>query len=186
MTEAIRFYWRGREAGIPLAEINRFYCWISRCDHKPWVQLCLNRSTDRRVRGGAYNIDEQAGLADLAGKIQHVLGEVLEPAAAAVGLEVSYPRLGPISRVGPKTAAAMIALAEAGNGQWPFPKHVEPYWKSYVNTAFRDDVAISPAELTAWFIANGWAEDAADELTKRFYSDVAMLEEYEEAGRQPA
>jgi hypothetical protein len=91
--------------------------------------------------------------ADLAGEIQHVLGEVLEPAAAAVGLEVSYPHLGPISRVGPIIAAAMRALAEAGDGQWPLPKHVEPYWKSYVSTAFRDDVAISPEQLTAWFSA---------------------------------
>jgi hypothetical protein len=38
---------------------------------------------------------------------------VLEPAVYEVGLEVSYPRLGPISRTGMKTTAFLIAIADA-------------------------------------------------------------------------
>jgi hypothetical protein len=162
---------------------NRFYCWVNRSDNIPPVLLCLNRATDRRVRGGAYDIDRRAGFADLASAIQRVLREVLEPAAAAVGLEVSYPHLGPISRVGTRTEAALTALAESGDGQWPLPDDVEPVWRSFVLTAFRDDVALKPEELTAWFIASGWDERASAELTKRFYTEAALLGEYEEAGR---
>jgi hypothetical protein len=79
----------------------------------------------------------------------------------------------------------MTTFAEAGDGQWPLPEHVESLWRKLVQTAYRDGVAIQPEELTAWFIASGWTEEAGAELTKRFYRDVSLLEEYEEAGRQP-
>lgn len=170
----------------PEHQVNRFYCWSSNPDAPPRILLCLDRATDRRIRGGTYTIDQRAGLDDLASAIQHVLKEVIEPATAAVGLEASYPRLGPISRLGPKTEAAMTAFAESGDGQWPIPEHVAPLWRAFVQTAFREDVALKPQELTAWFLSSGWDEPAAGELTHRFYADMALLAEYEEAGRQPA
>jgi len=167
---------------------NRFYWWASSPYNRPRVRvlLCLKRATERRIRGGSYDFDGLAGVADLASAIQDVLKEVLEPAAAALGLEISYPHLGPISRVGNRTAAAMTALAEAGDGQWPLSDKLEPIWRTFVLTAFRDDAALHPEELTAWFIASGWDERAAAELTRRFYTEAALLGEYEEAGRQPA
>lgn len=167
-------------------QINRFHCWSTNPDNMPRVMLCLNRATERRVRGGTYNIEEGATLADLASVIQHILREVLEPGATAVGLKVAYARLGPISRVGPKTQAAMTALVEAGDGQWPLPQQVEQRWRIFVLTAFREDVALKPEELTAWFAASGWDEQTATELTNRFYADVALISEYEEVERQPA
>ena len=167
-------------------QINRFHCWSTNPDNVPRVMLCLNRATERRVRGGTYNIEEGATLADLASVIQLILREVLEPGATAVGLKVAYPRLGPISRVGPKTQAAMTALVEAGDGQWPLPQQVEQRWRIFVLTAFREDVALKPEELTAWFAASGWDEQTATELTNRFYADVALISEYEEVARQPA
>ena len=167
-------------------QINRLHCWSSNPDNRPRVMLCLNRATERRVRGGTYDIDEGATLAVLASVIQHILREVLEPAATAVGLRVAYPRLGPISRVGPKTQAAMTALVEAGDGQWPLPQQVEERWRILVLTAFREDVALKPEELTAWFAASGWDEQAAAQLTNRFYADVARISEYQEVERQPA
>jgi hypothetical protein len=167
-------------------QINRFHCWSTNPDNMPRVMLCLNRATERRVRGGTYDIEKGATLADLASVIQHILREVLEPGATAVGLKVAYLRLGPISRVGPKTQAAMTALVEAGDGQWPLPQQVEQRWRIFVLTAFREDVALKPEELTAWFAASGWDEQAATELTNRFYADVALISEYEEVERQPA
>ncbi|CAN5434971.1 hypothetical protein BH10PLA2_BH10PLA2_36730 [soil metagenome] len=164
---------------------NRFYCWSSGPNTKPRVLLCLNRATDRRIRGGTYHIDQRAGLADLADAIQFVLTEVIEPAAATAGLEVSYPHLGPISLIGAKTEAAMAALGEVGDGCWPLPDPAERVWRKFLVTALRDDVAINPEELTAWFTAYGWDERAANELTKRFYAEAALLEEYDEE-RQPA
>jgi hypothetical protein len=167
-------------------QINRFHLWSTNADNRPRVMLCLNRATERRVRGGTYNVEEGATLADLASVIQYILREVLEPAATAVGLKVAYPRLGPISRVGPKTQAAMNALVEDGDGQWPLPQQAEQRWRTLVLTASREDVALKPEELIAWFLASGWDERAATELTNRFYADVALISEYQEVERQPA
>ena len=82
----------------------------------------------------------------------------------------------------------MTALAEAGEGRWTWPlsEQLERIWRTFVLTAFRDDAALHPEELTAWFTANGWDERAAAELTRQFYTEAALLREYEEAGRQPA
>jgi hypothetical protein len=167
---------------------NRFHSWASSPDNGPRVLLCLNRATERRIRGSTYDIDERAKVTDLASAIQHILIDVLEPAAAVLGLEISYPHLGPISHVGNRTAATMTALAEFGGGQWPWPlsDQLERIWRAFVLTAFRDDTALHPEELAAWFIASGWDEQAARELTRRFYADAAVLGEYEEAERQPA
>jgi hypothetical protein len=168
-------------------QINRFHCWVSGESAFPRVMLCLNRATDRRVRGGTYELlDGGTSLLDLASEILRVLGEVLEPAAAETGLEVSYPRVGPISRVGSRTQAAMDELAKAGDGQWPLPDEAEVLWRRLVFTAFREAAAFRPEELHDWFLGSGWEETAAGELTKRFYQDVALIDEYEEGGRQPA
>jgi hypothetical protein len=168
-------------------QINRFHCWVSGESAFPRVMLCLNRATDRRVRGGTYDLlDDGTSLLDLAGEIQRVLGEVLEPAAAETGLQVSYPRVGPISRVGPRTQAAMDDLARAGDGHWPLPEGAETPWRKFVFTACREDAAFRPEELHDWFLASGWEETAASELMKRFYRDVALIDEYEESGRGPA
>jgi hypothetical protein len=167
-------------------QLNHFYCWINSPDHSPHLLLCLNRATERRVRGGTYNLlDRRTSLADLASAMQHVLTDVVEPAAAVAALNVSYPRLGPISTIGPRTAVALTALAEAADGQWPLPEQLEPVWRNTVVTAFRDGAALNPEELTAWFSASGWDAPAAAELTRRFYADAALLAELED-GRQPA
>jgi hypothetical protein len=170
----------------PAHQVNRVYCWRSTPDAPPQILLCLNRASDRRIRGGTYDMDPVAKLTDLASAIQNVLKEVIEPATDAVGSEVTYPRLGPISRVGLKTEAAMTAFARSGDGQWPVPEHVAPLWRNVVLTAFREDVALKPQELTAWFVSSGWDEPAAGELARQFYGDIALLAEHEEAERQPA
>jgi hypothetical protein len=168
-------------------QIDYLHCWVSRPGTLPRVLLCLKRATDRRVRGGTYDLlDGRPSLVDLAREIQRILTEVLEPAAAEVGLDVSYPRLGPISRVSAKTVAAMTALAEVADGQWPLPTDLEPAWRNFVYTAVRDGVAINPVELTEGLVASGWSSDAAALISRRFYSDAASIGESEEAGRQPA
>ncbi len=161
------------------------YCWVSPPESRPRIALCINRTTERVVRGETYIVlDERGGLTELARVIQYVLAEVLEPAASAAGLSVAYPRLGPISRVGPRTTAALTLFAEAGDGQWPILDELETVWRNVVVTAFREDVAIKPEELSAWFTASGWDETASAELTRRFSAEAALLGEYEEAGRQ--
>jgi hypothetical protein len=93
-----------------------------------------------------------------------------------------YP-LGQISRVGLQTATAMKAIADAAGGKWPLPESLEPAWRRFVVTAFRDDVAFDPDELTRWFTANGWDAHASAELAKRFFAEATLLGEYEEEAR---
>jgi hypothetical protein len=165
-------------------QLNRFYCWLGRYGNKPQVVLCLNRATDKRVRGSTYDvIDERAGLEEIANTVEVVLHEVLEPAAAVAGLKIAYPRVGPISRVGPRTAAAMTTFAESGDGRWPLPEEAEIAWRHFVVSAFRDDAAFNPDELKDWLLQDGWNDQAASELTKRFYAEAALLGDFEEGGQ---
>jgi hypothetical protein len=176
LEERQREYQRSRRAS----------CWTSGPDSRPRVRLCLERATNRRVRGGllgAYHVDERAGVDDMAEVIRHALRDVLEPAAAAAGVEVSYPRLGPLSRIEPQTLSTLTTLADAGDGRWPLPNEVEPLWRAFLFTAFRGDVAFVPEELTAWLRASGWDERAAAEFTKRFSSDMTLIGEYEDSRR---
>ena len=119
-------------------------------------------------------IDERATVADLASTIQHILKDVLEPAAAALGLEISYPRLGPISRVGNKTEAAMTALAEAGDGQWPLSEQLEPYLADFCSYGFSGRCCTPTGRIDCVVLASGWDEQAATELTSRFYTEAAL------------
>jgi hypothetical protein len=168
-------------------QIGTVHCWSGSAGNGPEVLLSLARTTAPSLRGGTYNLlEKRASIADLANAMQFAMAEVLEPSAQALGLAVSYPRLGPISKVRPATVAAMTAFAEAADGRSPLPDEVQPLWRIFTRTAYQDAVAISPDELTAWFIANGWEDGAASELTERFYTEVASLAECEEAGRQVA
>jgi len=168
-------------------QANHLSCWLGGRGPDAEVVLCLNRTTDRKVRGSTYDIlDHRIGLAALAHTIQQVLREVLEPAADAAGLKISYPHLGPISRIGENTTVAMTEFVKAGDGQWPLPEKAEPLWRTLVRTAHHEEVALNPEELTDWFNACGWDKEASAELVRQFYSDAALLAEYEEAGRQPA
>jgi hypothetical protein len=175
-----------REANMTRDErqLNRFYCWVGTNGDKPLVMLCLKRSTGRRVRGSTYDvIGDRSGLEDIASTVAAALHEVVEPAAASVGLKVAYPRVGPISRVGPRTAAAMTAFIESGDGRWPLPEEAEIAWRRFVVSAFRDDTALNPDELKGWLLQGGWDEHAASELTRRFYAESALLGEFEEGGQ---
>jgi hypothetical protein len=176
--------------GFTVHRLNRFYCWQGGRGVKPEVMLCLNRTTPKRVRGSTFDIlDPLLGLVDLAHTIQHVLRDVVEAAAIATGLSVSYARLGPISRVGENTARAMTAFAEEADRQLSPTERTEKVkslWQTFIHTAFREDVAINPDELTSWFNASGWNMEASSELSRRFYSEMALLAEFEEAGSEPA
>lgn len=160
-------------------QLNRSYYWISGPGNSPHILLHMNRETERSIRGVTYNIhDLRPGIPDFASEIQRVITEVLEPSAAAVGLEISYTHLGPFSRCGIGTKAAMIALAEAGNGQWPLPPALQPLWRKFIITALREDAALHRYELTKWFIANGWNQEDSRALTNRFYADATLLAEF--------
>jgi hypothetical protein len=106
--------------------------------------------------------------------------------AAAAGLKPAEPHLGPLSRVGPGAALALMAFAETADGRWPLPEGLESAWRQFVVKVYRDDVAFDPGELTRWFAANGWDDQAAAELTRQLCADAALLDAYDEEGGRPA
>lgn len=114
------------------------------------------------------------------------LTEVVEPAAAAAGLEVAYPRFGPISHLDSRTIAALELVADRAGGQWPLPDTAEGSWRKFVFAGYRGNVAFHGDELTDWFRANGWSAEAAAALVDRFHRELAYLDEYEESRREPS
>ena len=77
----------------------------------------------------------------------------------------------------------MTAFFDVGDGRWPLPEDAEVAWRHFVVSAFRDDTAFHPDELKGWFLQGGWDDQAASELTKRFYAEAALLGEFEEGGQ---
>jgi hypothetical protein len=132
---------------------------------------------------GGEVIDKEEGRLSRLALIDWLLDRNQDKTAAVIKRFLTFPiyPLGLISRVGPRVATTMKALADAAGGQWPLPETVEPAWRRFVVGAFRDDVAFDPEELRRWFTANGWDAHAADELTRRFFADAVLLDDYEEA-----
>jgi hypothetical protein len=132
---------------------------------------------------GGEALDEQEMLNKRLALIDWLVKRNQNDTAAIIRRYLMFPikPLGLISRVGLRTAAAMKAFTDVAGGQWPSPESAEPAWRHFVITAFHEDVAFEPEELTRWFRTNGWDADAAAELTKRFSAEAAFLAEYEEA-----
>ncbi len=84
-------------------QINRFHCWSTTPGNTPRVMLCLNRTTERRIRGGTYNIERDAHNCRFSECDPVRSQRGARAGGNGRGLKVAYPRLGPISRVGPKT-----------------------------------------------------------------------------------
>ena len=91
-----------------------------------------------------------------------------------------------IDQVGALAFLGLHAAGEDGKCVFGLLRAGEDKWRILVLTAFREDVALKLEELTAWFTASRWDEQAATELTNRFYADVALVSEYEEVERQTA
>ena len=134
---------------------------------------------------GGEVIDTQEGRVARLALIDWLQEREQERTAEVVRRYLMYPiyPLGPSSRVGLRTAAAMKALADVARGQWPLPESAVPAWRRFVIRACREDVAFDPDELTRWFEVSGWDARAADALTRQFMDDAAFLDEYEEEAR---
>jgi hypothetical protein len=132
---------------------------------------------------GGEAVDEEEGRKKRLALIEWLQKRNQDDTVAVIRRYLMFPinPLGLISRVGLRTAAAMKALTDVAGGQWPLPESAETVWRRFVITAFHEDVAFEPEELTRWFRTNGWDADAAAELTKRFGAEAAFLAEYEEA-----
>jgi hypothetical protein len=165
---------------------NRVVCFVVGPKGGPRLLLCLNRVSERRVRGGTYSLIDpspDAGPVAVAAVLDDVIRNVIVPSANSFGLKVTRPRLGPNSLVQPKTMAALLAFSDvATGGGLPRTEASEAAWRKFLITASQEDVAFDKDELRDWFVSNGWGSEDARTLTERFVREATLLAEYSEAG----
>ena len=165
---------------------NRVLCFVGGPDGGPRLLLCLNRVSERRVRGGTYALIEtspDADPAEVAAVVDDVIRNVIVPSANRFDLKVTRPRLGPNSLVQPKTMAALLTFSDLGTGAGlPLSEASEMAWRKFLVTASQEDVAFDKDELMEWFVTNGWGSEDARTLTERFVREATLLAEYSEAG----
>lgn len=169
-----------------LNQANKVLCFVGGPEGGPRLLLCLNRVTERRVRGGTYSLldnDPEAGLVEVAAVVDDVLKNEIVPSAEQFGLKVTYPHLGPNSVVQSKTMAALLAFSDvAAGGGFPLSEASETAWRKFLITASQEDIAFDQDELMEWFVSNGWGTEDARALTGRFVREATLLAEYAEAG----
>ncbi|HLJ91992.1 MAG TPA: hypothetical protein VKU02_02250 [Gemmataceae bacterium] len=164
---------------------NRVLCFVGGPEGGPRLLLCLNRVSEHRVRGGTYSLLDASSDADpveVAAVVDDVIRNVIVPSTNSFGLKVTRPRLGPNSRVQPKTMAALVAFSDiATGGGLPLSEASETAWRKFLVTASQEDVAFDKDELMDWFVSNGWGSGDACTLTERFVREATLLAEYSEA-----
>lgn len=169
-----------------LNQANKVLCFVGGPEGGPRLLLCLNRVTERRVRGGTYSLldnNPEAGLVEVAAVVDDVLKNEIVPSAEQFGLKVTYPHLGPNSVVQSKTMAALLAFSDvAASGGFPLSEASETAWRKFLITASQEDIAFDQDELMEWFVSNGWGTEDARALTGRFVREATLLAEYAEAG----
>jgi hypothetical protein len=165
---------------------NRVLCFVGGPVGGPRLLLCLNRVSERRVRGGTYSLidgSSDAGPVEVAAVVDDVIRNVIVPSANSFGLKVTRPRLGPNSLVQPRTMAALLAFSDVAPGAgFPLSAASEAAWRKFLITASGEDIAFDKDELRDWFISNGWGSEDARILTERFVQEATLLAEYSEAG----
>jgi hypothetical protein len=165
---------------------NKVLCFAGGPEGGPRLLLCLNHATERRVRGGTYDLidgSSNVGPVEVAEVVDDVIRNVIVPAAESLGLRVTRPRLGPNSLVQPRTMAALLAFSDvATGGGLPLSEASEAAWRKFLITASREDVVFDKEELRDWFVENGWESEDASILTERFVREASLLAEYAEVG----
>src|SRR5437868_437096 len=164
---------------------NRVLCFVGGPGGGPRLLLCLNRVSERRVRGGTYSLidsSSDASPVQVAAVVDDVIRNVIVPSANSFGLKVTRPHLGPNSLVQPKTMAALLAFSDvATGGGLPLSETSEAAWRKFLITASQEDVAFDKDELSDWFVSNGWGSEDARSLTERFVREATLLADYSEA-----
>lgn len=165
---------------------NTLLCFVGGPRDGPRLLLCLNRASDRRVRGGTYSLIDgptEAGPVEVAAVVNDVIQNVIIPSADKARVKVTIPRLGPNSLVPPRTMAALLAFCDIATGELPLSTTAEAAWRKFLIVAGQEDVAFDIQELTGWFIDYGWSSEASRSLTERFIRESTLLSEFGEAIR---
>ena len=159
---------------------NRFRCFDGGLRNGPQLILGLTRVSDRRVRGGTYSLISPGKPTEVAGIVDDVIRNVINPVATDLGLKVTIPRLGHASQVPPKTMATLYIFSDLAAGTWPLSADMDRAWNRFVATACREGAAFDIDELMDWFVTHGWKSDDARQLRDRFLSEAALIAEYDD------
>jgi hypothetical protein len=163
------------------ASSKQWRCFLGGQSGTPIVMLGLTRATERRLRGGSYQLRDgppNMQTTDVGRMVRDVIDHILTPSARRFGLTISIPRLGQASRVPPNTLIAMGMFSDLASGEWPIDAEHESLWRQFVIQACREDAAFDVDELTNWFESNGWNRTAADALVSRFISEAGLISDY--------
>jgi hypothetical protein len=164
---------------------NVLLCFVGGPPEGPRLMMCLNRVSERRVRGSTYSLlgSVLASPDEVAVVIDDVIKNVIVPSTSSYGLKVTKPQLGLKSLIPPRTLAALLGFTDTAPGAFPLPATAETAWRKFLIAACGEEVAFDTIELTDWFIANGWSSEDARGLTEKFVGEAALLTEYAETIR---
>lgn len=139
-----------------------------------WLQLV----SSTRVRTGAVQLlrhppqGQSARPGELVAEFtnSHVL-----LAATANGVRCSNPSFGPRSVVTFTVEKLFTLLADTADGEWPLHDYSQAAWDELISGCLAEQAAIDRSELKKWLADSGWAQEAAQELTERFFRDADWL-----------
>ena len=96
------------------ARRNTFLCFLGGPQGGPKLLLCLNRVSDRKVRGATCSFIEgpDASPVQVAEVVDSVINKIIVPSSNHFGLKVTQPRFGPLSVVPPTTMTALVTFTD--------------------------------------------------------------------------
>jgi hypothetical protein len=142
------------------------------------VRLLLELATPTRVHAGAVQL-LRCPPGDRSGRTAEIVADFAKnqvlPAAAAASVTYSSPSFGPRSTLTPAVETQFTRLADEADGDWPLKQEAQNTWDELVSCCLSEHAAIDRSELTKWLTESGWSEEAAQEMTDRFFQDSNWL-----------
>jgi hypothetical protein len=152
------------------------------------VTLCLERVGESQLRGGSVWLaappspTPPPGVASAWDQVMRFLDDGVVPAARSAGVEMQMPTPEEVflSDLPADVRDRLNAFSKTARKSLPLGREEAELWRGFVVAAFRAKAIIDPGPFTDWLVADGWAREAADELTARFFDHSQLLSQYAE------
>lgn len=115
-------------------------------------------------------------------KVRHFLDEGIVPIARSVGVQISAPSPEALflAELPPEIAEALVFFSRSAWKSLPLAQEDSQRWNSFVVTAFRAKTIVDGQRLAKWFVKEGWASEAAKELSRQFFDQCRLLNRFVE------
>ena len=181
-----------RLAGQELAEfnslVNKGSAWYATetTTDKGGVAVSLERVKDSGLRGGrvvfpgAPYLGSTANLSASWNEIIRLLEQGIIPAARAASANVRLPSSEEVffTELSIGVRDHLKAFADAARKSLPLNREEAERWHDFVVAAFRSKTVIDGDSLARWLVASGWQQEAAKELSLRFFDDSLLLSRF--------